>query len=429
MSCARSDSRSGCSATRRLQLAHQVGVAAEREIGIDPRAQADEAQLLEALGLADRELLVADVLQRRATPQPERVGQQPARRRVVAAGERVAPLGGQALEPLRVDDVGARRAAARTRRPARRSPPRRAPGAGARRRAGAHSRDGRAARRPTAPRWRRRPARPARRRRAASRAAAAAVPGTEARGRRGRSLRRVRGSGTGVHDSAVTARDAHSRRCDQPARLLRRICCRRPTAVLGLAHHRRGHRGVDVRARRVATAAGVLLVASQLLSGIDHSLVLAFLAATYVLWGLGLRANLRANWLLLRRTGTSTNVLSKAAFELTRRRGPRTQAARRGRGIRRHRARQGGAVLRRRVRRRGPDRQRLVQRRAALPRGREPRGGRLRVRPRAPDRGACCAARAPPRSTRTGCRRTTWPTTTASSSRTSGRRSRSSSTR
>jgi NNMT/PNMT/TEMT family protein len=75
----------------------------------------------------------------------------------------------------------------------------------------------------------------------------------------------------------------------------------------------------------VATAAGVLLVASELLSGLDHALVLAFLALTYVLWGLGLRANLRANWLLLRRTGTSTNVLSKAGFELTRRRGPRTQ--------------------------------------------------------------------------------------------------------
>jgi NNMT/PNMT/TEMT family protein len=75
----------------------------------------------------------------------------------------------------------------------------------------------------------------------------------------------------------------------------------------------------------VATAAGVLLVASQLLSGLDHALVLAFLALTYVLWGLGLRANLRANWLLLRRTGTSTNVLSKAGFELMRRRGPRTQ--------------------------------------------------------------------------------------------------------
>ena len=82
----------------------------------------------------------------------------------------------------------------------------------------------------------------------------------------------------------------------------------------------------------VATAAGVLLVASGLLSGLDHLLVLAFLAATYVLWGAGLRANLRANWLLLRRTGTSTNVLSKAAFELTRRRGPRTQRVAAGAG-------------------------------------------------------------------------------------------------
>jgi hypothetical protein len=82
----------------------------------------------------------------------------------------------------------------------------------------------------------------------------------------------------------------------------------------------------------VATAAGVLLVASQLLSGLNHGLALAFLAATYVLWGLGLRANLRANWLLLRRTGTSTNVLSKAAFELTRRRAARTQMVAAGAG-------------------------------------------------------------------------------------------------
>lgn len=82
----------------------------------------------------------------------------------------------------------------------------------------------------------------------------------------------------------------------------------------------------------VATAAGVLLVASQLLSGLDHSLALAFLAATYVLWGVSLRANLRANWLLLRRTGASTNVLSKAAFELTRRRAARTQRAAAGAG-------------------------------------------------------------------------------------------------
>jgi NNMT/PNMT/TEMT family protein len=75
----------------------------------------------------------------------------------------------------------------------------------------------------------------------------------------------------------------------------------------------------------VATAAGVLLVASQLLSELDHVLVLGFLATTYLLWGVGVRANLRANWSLLDRTGTSTNALSKAAFELTRRRGTRAQ--------------------------------------------------------------------------------------------------------
>jgi NNMT/PNMT/TEMT family len=75
----------------------------------------------------------------------------------------------------------------------------------------------------------------------------------------------------------------------------------------------------------VATAAGVLLVATELLSGLDHSLALAILVGSYVVWGVSLRANLGANWLLLRRTGTSTNVVSKAAFELARRRGSRTQ--------------------------------------------------------------------------------------------------------
>ena len=75
----------------------------------------------------------------------------------------------------------------------------------------------------------------------------------------------------------------------------------------------------------VATAAGVLLVASGLLTGLGHTLALAVLAASYLLWGIGLRSNLSANLLLLRRTATSTNALSKAAFELTRRRGERVQ--------------------------------------------------------------------------------------------------------
>jgi hypothetical protein len=66
----------------------------------------------------------------------------------------------------------------------------------------------------------------------------------------------------------------------------------------------------------VATAAGIALAASGLLAGADRPLLLAFLVGTYVLWGAGLRVNLAANWALLARTGTSTNVLSKAAHDL-----------------------------------------------------------------------------------------------------------------
>jgi hypothetical protein len=77
----------------------------------------------------------------------------------------------------------------------------------------------------------------------------------------------------------------------------------------------------------VATAAGVLLAASDVLRGLDYSLLLVLLAGTYVLWGAALWVNLKANWALLRETGTSTNVLSKAAYELAKLRhgGLRTQ--------------------------------------------------------------------------------------------------------
>jgi hypothetical protein len=68
----------------------------------------------------------------------------------------------------------------------------------------------------------------------------------------------------------------------------------------------------------VATAAGVALVATGALRGLDHWLVVAFLAGTYVAWGAGLRVNLAANLDLLERTGVSSNALSKAAFELAR---------------------------------------------------------------------------------------------------------------
>jgi hypothetical protein len=46
-----------------------------------------------------------------------------------------------------------------------------------------------------------------------------------------------------------------------------------------------------------------------------------------MLWGAGMRMNLAANWALLARTGTSTNVLSKAAHDVARARdaGPRAR--------------------------------------------------------------------------------------------------------
>jgi hypothetical protein len=81
-----------------------------------------------------------------------------------------------------------------------------------------------------------------------------------------------------------------------------------------------------------AAAAGVLLVASGLLGGVGHAGVLALLVASYAVWAYGLRTNVRANGDLLAATGASTNVLSKAAHDLTRRmtgnpRAPRLAAA------------------------------------------------------------------------------------------------------
>lgn len=78
----------------------------------------------------------------------------------------------------------------------------------------------------------------------------------------------------------------------------------------------------------VATAAGLALVASQLLQGLAPGSVLLFLAASYVLWGAGLRVNLQANWALLEGTGTSTNLPSKAAYDLVRLKSPSVRARR-----------------------------------------------------------------------------------------------------
>jgi hypothetical protein len=74
----------------------------------------------------------------------------------------------------------------------------------------------------------------------------------------------------------------------------------------------------------VATAAGVVLAASQLLAGLHYGPLLAVLVASYLAWGMGLRASLCANWELLEQTGTSTNALSKAAYDIAGLRARRT---------------------------------------------------------------------------------------------------------
>ncbi|MET0415185.1 MAG: hypothetical protein ABW022_04080, partial [Actinoplanes sp.] len=76
------------------------------------------------------------------------------------------------------------------------------------------------------------------------------------------------------------------------------------------------------------TAAGFCLVASGLLGDVGHRWLLVFLVASYAAWGFALRAALRANWTLLTTTGTSTNVLSKMAYDMTRRRTTGVRAAR-----------------------------------------------------------------------------------------------------
>src|ERR1044071_1966730 len=52
-----------------------------------------------------------------------------------------------------------------------------------------------------------------------------------------------------------------------------------------------------------ATCLGLLLVASELLSGIGHVEALLLLIASYVFWGSGLWAVRKATWALRQRTG------------------------------------------------------------------------------------------------------------------------------
>ena len=65
-----------------------------------------------------------------------------------------------------------------------------------------------------------------------------------------------------------------------------------------------------------ATSLGLLVVASELLSDIGYVEALLVLLASYVFWGSGLWAVIKANWALLQRTGACTNILAKAGHDL-----------------------------------------------------------------------------------------------------------------
>ncbi len=58
-----------------FELADQLGVLAERQVGLDPLCQTVEARLLQAADLGPSEGLVAEVRQRRAAPHHQRLAQ------------------------------------------------------------------------------------------------------------------------------------------------------------------------------------------------------------------------------------------------------------------------------------------------------------------------------------------------------------------
>ena len=78
----------------------------------------------------------------------------------------------------------------------------------------------------------------------------------------------------------------------------------------------------------VATAAGAALLLSSVLDDAARHELLTLLAASYLIWAMGLRVALGANWDLLRAAGTSASLPSLLAYDLARRRTDRVRLQR-----------------------------------------------------------------------------------------------------
>ena len=105
MSCPRSRSRKRMLEDERLELRHEVAAAAELELGVDQILPRCQAQLLQPPRLADADLVVGEVGERRAAPECERRAQ--LGRALLRRGGLTCllyePLEAQEVEPVRVD--------------------------------------------------------------------------------------------------------------------------------------------------------------------------------------------------------------------------------------------------------------------------------------------------------------------------------------
>ena len=90
-------------ADERFQLRHRLGVAADGEVGLEPVLERDQAQPLQPPDLVRREGLVAEVGERLAAPERERVAQHGARLLRPAGVEQAPALVEQLLEPLQIE--------------------------------------------------------------------------------------------------------------------------------------------------------------------------------------------------------------------------------------------------------------------------------------------------------------------------------------
>ena len=88
-----------------LQLADELCVAAEREVGLDAPLEHGEALLGEPLRLVMRQALEVQPLQRLSAPQRERLPQEPGRRGGVSRQQRLR-VGGEPLEHGGVELAG-----------------------------------------------------------------------------------------------------------------------------------------------------------------------------------------------------------------------------------------------------------------------------------------------------------------------------------